>query len=270
MGLPNRSPRFKRWFACAPVSLVYPQPRSAAYVGLSPALSPTAALTTKPPSVQSPFAQCWRYLHWGDVPRLLGRHYSSVLAHTDSCADPMWLSPTSAIASFEKSLQVATSPCCHRDLPDVISANPSSDAWSLATAGPQSAWSGKAMARTGLRMMPTFPLPPLKFRTAGFPRYGFKAGLSDAAFPYNWFAIVLRALGGHRDSLLCVRDDALVSTSVRADLPLYPRGPRSGPGYAVPVHPHLIGPIRPTRGHIPTSPPRGLYEMPSLCIFAYA
>ena len=39
------------------------------------------------------------------------------------------------------------------------------------------------MARTGLRMMPTFPLPPLKFRTAGFPRYGFKAGLSDEAFP---------------------------------------------------------------------------------------
>jgi len=43
--------------------------------------------------------------------------------------------------------------------------------------------SGKAMARTGLRMMPTFPSPPLKFRTAGFPRYGFKAGLSDEAFP---------------------------------------------------------------------------------------
>ena len=43
--------------------------------------------------------------------------------------------------------------------------------------------SGKAMARTGLRMMPTFPLPPLKFRTAGFPRYGFKAGLSESAFP---------------------------------------------------------------------------------------
>ena len=45
--------------------------------------------------------------------------------------------------------------------------------------------SGKAMARTGLRMMPTFPLPPLKFRTAGFPRYGFKAGLSDGAFPHG-------------------------------------------------------------------------------------
>src|ERR1700746_2017340 len=43
--------------------------------------------------------------------------------------------------------------------------------------------SGKAMARTGLRMMPTLPSPPLKFRTAGFPQYGFKGGLSEGAFP---------------------------------------------------------------------------------------
>ena len=130
--------------------------------------------------------------------------------------------------------------------------------------------SGKAMARTGLRMMPTFPLPPLKFRTAGFPQYGFKAEISDEAFPAAWFAIVLRALCCQRYSLLCVKDDALMNTSARAGRPLYPRGPRSGPGYSVPVHQHLIGPIRPTRGHTPTSPSRGLYEVPSLCIFAYA
>src|ERR1700733_8030282 len=48
------------------------------------------------------------------------------------------------------------------------------------------------MARTGLRMMPTFPSSSLKFRTAGFPRYGFKAGISDAAFPVPWFAIALQ------------------------------------------------------------------------------
>ena len=64
--------------------------------------------------------------------------------------------------------------------------------------------------------MPTFPLPPLKFRTAGFPRYGFKAGVSDEAFPMHWFAFVLRALCVHRSSLLCVRDDVLMSTSVQA------------------------------------------------------
>ena len=43
--------------------------------------------------------------------------------------------------------------------------------------------SGRAMARSGLRMMPTSPSPSLKFRTAGFPRYGFKASLSGRAFP---------------------------------------------------------------------------------------
>src|SRR5712671_4810221 len=44
-----------------------------------------------------------------------------------------------------------------------------------------------------------------------------------------------------------------------------PRGPRSGPGYSVPVRHHLIGPIRPTRRHIALSPHGGLYAMPSLC-----
>jgi hypothetical protein len=36
-------------------------------------------------------------------------------------------------------------------------------------------------------------------------------------------------------------------------------------GYAVPVRHHLIDPIRPTRGHIATSPQSGLYAMPLLC-----
>ena len=54
------------------------------------------------------------------------------------------------------------------------------------------------MARTGLRMMPTFPSPPLKFRTTGFPQYGFKAGLSDKACSIDWFALVPRALCFHR------------------------------------------------------------------------
>src|SRR5712664_2051477 len=35
---------------------------------------------------------------------------------------------------------------------------------------------------------------------------------------------------------------------------LYPRGPRSGLGYSVPVHQRLIDLIRPTRRHIPISP----------------
>src|SRR6516225_8957640 len=32
-------------------------------------------------------------------------------------------------------------------------------------------------------MMPSFPRLSLSFRTAGFPRYGWKAGISGGAFP---------------------------------------------------------------------------------------
>ena len=94
----------------------------------------------KPPNAQSPFAQCRHYPCWRmSDPSLRGR-YSPVVAHTDSFANPIWLFLPSALASYKKSSQVATSPCCQRDLPDVISANPSSDAWSLATAVPRSAF----------------------------------------------------------------------------------------------------------------------------------
>src|SRR5215831_4867161 len=99
--------------------------------------------------------------------------------------------------------------------------------------------SGKAMARTGLRMMPTFPSPPLKFGTAGFPRYGFKAGLSEGAFPARR-PIVARPSGLPSSFALlafqpvCPRS---VSEPLGARLPpfeppwsLYPGGPspRSG------------------------------------------
>jgi hypothetical protein len=50
--------------------------------------------------------------------------------------------------------------------------------------------------------------------------------------------------------------------------PLYPRGPRSGPGSAVPVHPHLCGPIRPTRRHSAISLRCSLYALPSLYVSA--
>src|SRR3974390_481279 len=43
--------------------------------------------------------------------------------------------------------------------------------------------SGRVEARTGLRMMPTFPRPSLSFRTAGFPRYGWEGGMYDGALP---------------------------------------------------------------------------------------
>ena len=73
--------------------------------------------------------------------------------------------------------------------------------------------SGRIEARTGLRMMPTSPRSPLRFRTASFPQYGSKAGLSDGAFPDRasvklapsipvvsiQFASILRALRSSMD-----------------------------------------------------------------------
>ena len=56
MGLPSFA-GVKRWFACAPASVVCPQPRPLACVGSTPALCPATALPMKPPSVQSPFAR---------------------------------------------------------------------------------------------------------------------------------------------------------------------------------------------------------------------
>ena len=90
-------------------------------------------------------------------------------------------------------------------------------------------------------MMPPSPSPSLKFRTAGFPRYGFKASLSGRAFP-NASAvkpapgIPVCAPGLHRpfarfhdgraDPALCPDPAVLPRAAVRAALvPLYPRGP---------------------------------------------
>jgi len=61
---------------------------------------------------------------------LLRGRYPSVIAPTGSCATPVGRSPASALASFEESLQVVRSPCCPRELPDVISENLSLDAGS--------------------------------------------------------------------------------------------------------------------------------------------
>src|ERR1700676_4473536 len=107
------------------------------------------------------------------------------------------------------------------------------------------------MARTGLRMMPTFPSPPLKFRTAGFPQYGFKAGISDKAFPKNPglpSSFVPTAFTVY--SLLGVRDDARFGTSVRADPPALPQGPSLRSGLCCPGPSSLSWPHPPhSRAH---------------------
>jgi hypothetical protein len=132
---------------------------------------------------------------------------------------------------------------------------------------------------SGLRMMPPFPPPPLSFRTAGFPQY---AGRLACQLVPSLMSLRLsqhqacpaQHVGLHLPfvhSAVSLRIPHCVGTvspvvhrHARRYL-LYPRGPRSGLGSIVPVHPRLIGLIRPTRRHIPTSPQGGLYGMPSLC-----
>src|SRR5215831_3681615 len=109
--------------SCTPLPLlVCPQPRllkpSSAYARFYQAGPPSRP--RRPPSVQSPFAQLGCYLRWGDVVHLLGGRYPSVIARTGSCAAPVGLSPPSVFSLVGESLQVVTSPCCPRQLPDVI------------------------------------------------------------------------------------------------------------------------------------------------------
>jgi hypothetical protein len=92
------------------------------------------------------------------------------------------------------------------------------------------------MARTGLRMMPTSPSPPLKFRTAGFPQYGFKASMSDRAFLQARFLKPAPGIRSLPRSLLLPfarfhprrnlgSVSKTVEVAVREAFPPYPRGP---------------------------------------------
>jgi hypothetical protein len=75
-----------------------------------------------PTSVLPPLGRCACHL-------LRGR-YPSVIAPTGSCATPVGSLLLRHLASFEESWQVVRSPCCPRELPDVISENLSLDAGS--------------------------------------------------------------------------------------------------------------------------------------------
>ena len=136
--------------------------------------------------------------------------------------------------------------------------------------------SGRTMARTGLRMMPTFPSSPLKFRTAGFPRYGFKAGLSKGAFPQA--APTCRALSvcvlpscpplAAFGSPLCVEERHALRHCHASGRAALPQGSSLQRSYSVPRHHRLFDPIRPTRGHSAISLLSNLYALPSLCVSA--
>ena len=100
---------------------------------------------------------------------LLRGHYSPFIATTDSFANPIWLFFPSALASCKKSLQVATSPCCQRVLPDSISANLSPDAWPPAPTVPPSARTCFFPDVIGLPQ-DTMGRLPVSFRERDFPR----------------------------------------------------------------------------------------------------
>jgi len=69
-------------------------------------------------------------------------------------------------------------------------------------------------------MMPTFPRSPLSFRTAGFPQYGWKAGISDRACPRSY-----QAQARSRHTLATSRFASVLRASRRShDVPALSRG----------------------------------------------
>jgi hypothetical protein len=142
-----------------------------------------------------------------------------------------------------------------------------------------SRWSGRTMARIGLRMMPPFPWSPLSSVRRGFPSTAGRLAFQVVPFLMSLRLSQHQACAVQHVGLrlpfvhsvasscapLCVGTmDSVMHRHSRSWL-LYPRGPRSGLGYIVPVHLRLFDLIRPTRRHIPISPHGDLYGMPSLC-----
>jgi hypothetical protein len=116
------------------------------------------------------------------------------------------------------------------------------------------------MARSGLRMMPTFPSPSLKFRTVGFPQYGFKASLSGCACrrrdAVEWvphvpasqrsFASTLRPCLQPATAWHCVQDRRRVGGPLCEGLrPSTPGVLGSGPSYVVSARRRVLRPHPP-------------------------
>jgi hypothetical protein len=124
-------------------------------------IRPAAIRPRKPPSVLSPFAQLRCYLRWGDVSAISSEGVtppSSLLrAHVPLPLGSLLLRH---LASFEESWQVVRSPCCPRELPDVISENLSLDAGSHTPAV------HRVLSPVSSTMSSAFP----KRRWVGFPR----------------------------------------------------------------------------------------------------
>ncbi len=137
------------------------------------------------------------------------------------------------------------------------------------------------MARTGLRMMPTSPSPPLKFRTAGFPRYGFKASMSSRAFlqdhdlkpipgiqPPPSHSLLPPSARCHGGGSPGTESKSIRALACRCSggSPSLPQGPLAPA--RVMLSRSIVAyydPIRQSHRHAATSRPGRLYAAPSLC-----
>ena len=115
-------------------------------------------------------------------------------------------------------------------------------------------------------MMPTSPRSPpihsvrrvfpstagrLAYQTGPFWYVACAQACSRHALFVIQFASVLRALRGRIDgTALSSGTVGSIAHRHEAEYSAYPRGPRSGPGFSVPVRRHLFDPIRPARRHI--------------------
>ena len=133
--------KFKRWSAYIPSAtglliasfLALATVWSARFYQAEPA--PVVGITKGPESLCLTLALPPSGRRVPSPPRALLLVHSSYRLMRRSCR----LSSSSVVASFEESMQVATRPCSRQNLPDVISTNPYSDAWSLTTTVPPSA-----------------------------------------------------------------------------------------------------------------------------------
>jgi len=107
--------------------------------------------------------------------------------------------------------------------------------------------------------MPTFPSSPLKSRTVSFPQSGFKAGLSDDAFPLR-ISSGLPSSFVHLATAQCPRAVSRTAahqyTTVQAISAALPQGSSLQAGYAVP-------PFNAYRPHAPRSPAHSDFASPA-------
>jgi hypothetical protein len=128
------------------------------------------------------------------------------------------------------------------------------------------------MALSGLRMMLTFPSSPLRFRTAGFPRYGSQAGLSAGACPGGAERSAPRhglhpafASSAMRIALARSRGATLLMRRRRASgFSALPQGPSRRAGLCGPAPSSL------RRPHPPHSPARPNFPAPQVICGAFA